>query len=120
MSDEPETRAHRPPGSVDARFTLAAERTVLAWIRTALGLIAAGMAVLHVLPDFASSAVRDVVGIGLIALGAGAAVAGGVRWRRTTAALREGSAMPGPGHVWAVIVGVVVLSAIAVIAGLVT
>jgi uncharacterized membrane protein YidH (DUF202 family) len=29
----------RPQGAVDARFTLAAERTVLAWIRTALGLM---------------------------------------------------------------------------------
>ncbi|MGJ0118422.1 YidH family protein [Williamsia sp. MIQD14] len=116
---EPETpREHRPAGAVDARFTLAAERTVLAWIRTALGLIAAGMAVLHVLPDFSSSGVRDVVGIGLIALGAGAAVAGGVRWRRTTVALRDGAPMPGPGHVWVVIVGVVVLSLIAVVAGL--
>ncbi|KQR99368.1 hypothetical protein ASG12_00510 [Williamsia sp. Leaf354] len=120
MSDDTDARDHRPPGSVDARFTLAAERTVLAWIRTALGLIAAGMAVLHVLPDFSSQSVRDVVGIGLIVLGAGSAVAGGVRWRRTTAALRDGAPMPGPGHVWAVIIGVVVLSLIAVIAGLAT
>lgn len=59
-----------PPGAVDARFTLAAERTVLAWVRTALGMVAAGIAVMHVIPGFSSAGVRDVMGMALIIVGA--------------------------------------------------
>jgi putative membrane protein len=106
---EPTEEPH-VPGSVDARFTLAAERTVLSWIRTSLGLIAAGMAILHVLPSFSSSGVRDVIGIGLVALGALASVIGGLRWRQTTEALRRGGPMPGPFPVWLLIGILVVLS----------
>jgi len=35
----------------DYRFTLANERTFLAWQRTALGLLAAAVAVVHLVPD---------------------------------------------------------------------
>jgi putative membrane protein len=108
----------QPPGAVDARFTLAAERTMLSWIRTSLGLIAAGMAVLHVLPSFSSSGLRDVVGMGLILMGAIAAVAGGIRWRQTTIALRDGGPMPGPAPIWLLIAILVVLSVIVLIATL--
>lgn len=106
----------RPPGSVDARFTLAAERTVLAWVRTALGLVAAGVAVLHVIPTFSSSGLREVVGVGLILLGALSAVLGGWRWRRTSAALSTGSPMPGPGSVWIVIIALVGLATVVLVA----
>ena len=36
----------------DPRFTFANERTFLAWIRTALALVAGGLAVTQVLPSF--------------------------------------------------------------------
>ncbi|MCF8608832.1 DUF202 domain-containing protein [Gordonia sp. HY285] len=99
-----------PPGAVDARFTLAAERTMLAWIRTALGLIAAGVAVLHVIGEFASPAVQTTLGIGLILLGIAAAAVGGQRWYQTTHALEEGGRMPGPFAIWVLIGGLVVLA----------
>ncbi|MBJ7287369.1 MAG: DUF202 domain-containing protein [Williamsia sp.] len=101
----------RPLGSVDARFTLAAERTVLAWIRTSLGLVAAGVAVLHVIDRFGEPGTRQVLGVTLIAVGALTAVLGGWRWRRTTTALRSGGDMPGGGAVWVVIAAIVVLAA---------
>ncbi|MFJ6095215.1 YidH family protein [Williamsia muralis] len=100
------------PGAVDARFTLAAERTVLSWIRTSLGLIAAGVAVVHVVPEFSSAGLRDCVGIALIALGAFTAVAGGVRWRQTTHALRDGGPMPGPMPIGVLIALLVVVAVI--------
>lgn len=36
----------------DARFSFANERTFLAWIRTALGLMTAGLAITQLLPEF--------------------------------------------------------------------
>lgn len=106
------------PGAVDARFTLAAERTVLSWIRTSLGMIAAGMAILHALPSFSSSLVRDVVGVGLVAMGAMASVVGAMRWRQTTNALRGGGPMPGPAPIWLLIGILVVLSLTVLVATL--
>jgi len=56
------------------RFTLATERTFLAWLRTALALDAAGLAVTHLLPDLAVPGAREAVGIALVGLGAVVAV----------------------------------------------
>lgn len=117
-SDEPPAPLHDVPGSVDARFTLAAERTVLSWFRTALGLVAAGLAVMHVLPDYSTQTSRDILGICLVAFGAATAIAGGLRWRQTTNALRDGGPMPGPLPVWALIALLVVFSVFAVVLGL--
>ena len=50
----------------DYRFSLANERTFLAWIRTSLALIAGGLAVIHLL---AGSTVWRSLGILLILLG---------------------------------------------------
>lgn len=99
------------PGSVDARFTLAAERTMLAWLRTALGLIAAGVAVLHLFESFGNVAARTTLGICLIVIGALAAVVGAWRWREINRALRRGGALPGPWPIW-------VLTALIVVVGI--
>ncbi|WOC12076.1 YidH family protein [Gordonia sp. MP11Mi] len=99
-----------PPGAVDARFTLAAERTMLAWLRTALGLIAAGVAVLHLIGEFSSPAMQATLGIGLIALGVASAAVGGWRWYRTTHVLEHGGRMPGPVAIWVLIGGLIVLA----------
>ena len=112
-------RDERPPGAVDARFTLAAERTVLAWVRTSLGLVAAGVAVLHVGDGFDERGVRTVLGIALIVVGMLAAVAGGWRWQRTNDALRRGGELPGGTSVWVLIAAVVVVSAAFAVASVV-
>lgn len=117
-SDDIPNRTDNVPGAVDARFTLAAERTVLSWFRTALGLIAAGLAVMHVLPDYSTQLSRDILGIGLVAFGTATAIAGGLRWRQTTNALRDGGPMPGPLPVWALIAVLSVFSVLAVVLGL--
>lgn len=100
----------RPRGAVDARFTLAAERTVLAWLRTCLGLLAAGVAVMHVMGDFAPEAVRTTFGVALIILGAFAAVLGTWRWRKVTKSLEEGGPMPGPAGIYLVTAALVVIA----------
>lgn len=63
----------------DPRFTMANERTFLAWNRTALAFIAGGLAVEQLLDS--GRATRLAVAIPLIALGAFVGVAGYYRWR---------------------------------------
>ncbi len=55
---------------VDVRFSYANERTFLAWNRTALALIATGVAATQLLPKFDVTFGRRLLGLPLIALGA--------------------------------------------------
>jgi putative membrane protein len=78
----------------DPRFTLANERTFLAWTRTALAFVAAGLAVTQLLPDFATSAQRQILGLPLLAVGALIAVASVRRWQASEQAMRLGRPLP--------------------------
>ena len=109
-----------PPGSVDARFTLAAERTVLAWVRTALGFIAGGVAIVYVAPSESSEWLDATIGVLMVVVGAAIAVTGGYRWRRTMTVLRDGGDMPGPSAVLLVVAAIVVVSVFVATAILVT
>ena len=54
----------------DARFSYANERTFLAWIRTSLGLVTAGLAITQLLPPFhLAVGGASWIGLPLIALG---------------------------------------------------
>jgi len=78
----------------DYRFTLANERTFLAWIRTALALMAGGVAVIQFVPTFGLSGARHAVGLALVALG-GVVAAGSYRhWDRNERAMRMGHRLP--------------------------
>ena len=78
---EPDDRAP------DARFTLANERTLLAYQRSAIGLMAAAIAVAHFFGDDVQVL---VLALALLATGAFSAVGGYLRYRQVDAALREG------------------------------
>jgi putative membrane protein len=79
----------------DPRFILANERTFLAWSRTALALVAAGLAIVQLLPPFHGVPLgRHVLGIPLIVLGAVVAVAAYVEMTRNEAAMRRGDPLP--------------------------
>ena len=79
----------------DARFTFANERTFLAWNRTALALVVAGLAIAQLLPPFPGIPFgRHLLAVPLIALGAIIAVAGHLEWRRNQRALRHGQPLP--------------------------
>ena len=103
----------------DARFTLANERTFLAWSRTALALVAAGLGVVQLLPPFPGVPVgRHVVGIPLIVLGAVIAVAAYADMTRNQRALRRGQPLPRsvlPRLLAATIGGVATVAAIVVL-----
>lgn len=79
----------------DARFTFANERTFLAWSRTSLALVVAGLAIAQLLPPFPGVPFgRHLLAVPLIALGAILSVIGYVEWGRNQRALRHGQPLP--------------------------
>jgi len=79
----------------DPRFTFANERTFLAWSRTALALVVAGLGVVQLLPPFPGVPWgRHVLGVPLIVFGAVVAVAAYSEWVRSQRALRHGQPLP--------------------------
>ncbi len=83
--------AEREP---DYRLSLANERTFLAWQRTALGLLAAAVALVQLVPELAIPGARRVLGVGLAALAVLTSGMGLLRWRQTDRAMRRGDPLP--------------------------
>jgi putative membrane protein len=113
------------PGSVgrdtggtepDPRFTFANERTFLAWSRTALALVVAGLGIVQLLPPFPGvPAGRHLLGVPLIVLGAVLAIVAYGEWVRNQRALRRGQPLPRSVMPWilaATVTGMAVISAI--------
>ena len=102
----PETAAARL--DVDIRFLLANERTLLAWVRTALTLMIAGGGLGQFGSDLPYHSVLAAV---LLGLGVVAALLGAVRHRVADRAIRQGTLPPpGSGH-YAVAAAVAVVGA---------
>ena len=79
----------------DPRFTFANERTFLAWSRTALALVVAGLGVVQLLPPFPGVPWgRHVLGVPLIVFGAVVAVTAYGEWGRSQRAMRLGQPLP--------------------------
>jgi putative membrane protein len=77
----------------DPRFTLANERTFLAWTRTALALLAAGLAVVELL-ESEPRGERLVIGVPLMLLAALVAYTSYGRWAAIERAMRLGEPLP--------------------------
>jgi putative membrane protein len=78
----------------DYRFSLANERTFLAWIRTGLALIAGGLACAQFLPPLPIEHLREIISILLLTLGGLVALRAVDHWARTERAMRLGTALP--------------------------
>ncbi|WP_323848896.1 YidH family protein [Mycolicibacterium mucogenicum] len=78
----------------DYRFTLANERTFLAWLRTALALVAGGVAIGQLLPPLVVSSVSHGLATLVIAAGAALAAASVRRWRTVQQAMRHDEDIP--------------------------
>jgi putative membrane protein len=79
----------------DPRFTFANERTFLAWSRTALALVVAGLGIVQLLPPFPCVPLgRHLLGVPLIVLGAVLAAVAYIEWIRNQRALRHGDPLP--------------------------
>jgi putative membrane protein len=94
----------------DYRFSLANERTFLAWIRTALGLLAGGVALVALLDDVGEPAVRTATGLVLLVLSVLLPPLAYRRWAATERALRTGESLPEPGLLRLVAGGLVVVA----------
>ncbi|MCX4525013.1 MULTISPECIES: YidH family protein [unclassified Streptomyces] len=77
----------------DYRFSLANERTFLAWIRTALALVGGGFAVDQFLPDLRWG-VRVGMALALLLVGAACALRAVNHWVRCERAMRRAEDLP--------------------------
>jgi len=103
----------------DPRFTFANERTFLAWSRTALALVVAGLGVVQLLPPFPGVPWgRHVLGVPLIVFGAVVVVAAYSEWVKSQRAMRRGQPLPRsvmPRLLAIVITAVAVIAAVVVL-----
>jgi putative membrane protein len=99
----------------DVRFTYANERTFLAWNRTALALIATGVAATQLLPKLEVAWGRRILGLPLIALGAVVAAESYRHWRANERAVRRGDPLPRSTMPLVLTVGIVTVGLIAVV-----
>lgn len=77
----------------DPRFSLANERTYLAWVRTAVALIAGGVA-LNALDVDISESLKTPLSIALVATGGLMSFVALFRWRQVERAIAEGRPAP--------------------------
>lgn len=80
----------------DPRFTLANERTFLAWIRTSLALLAGGIAVEAFTTDVFPDQIRTLLAVVLLLLGVLLSAGAAVRWFKVERSLRHQAPLPLP------------------------
>lgn len=102
---------------VDIRFLLANERTLLAWVRTSLGLQAGGFALVHLGKQ---SSLEIIAGASAIALGAAVSLLGYHRFRVADRSIRAHTLPPKGRAAEIQVAGVVLISVVLTIAVLAT
>ena len=97
MTERPRFPAglYRAGSEPDPRFTLANERTFLAWIRTGLAFVAAGVALEALVPGL-QPGFRLAASIVLVVTGIGTPIQAWLGWMSIERALREGRPLPSP------------------------
>jgi putative membrane protein len=115
MSDDPQGQEPADDSEPDVRFTYANERTFLAWNRTALALIATGVAATQLLPRLDLAWGRRVLGLPLILLGAIVAAESLRHWRACQQAMRRRRPLPRSPMPVILTVGVVVVGVAAAV-----
>lgn len=98
----------------DPRFSLANERTFLAWVRTSLGLTSAGVA-LDALGTGLAEGPRTAIALVLVVLGMVAGAFAFVRWAMNEVALRRDAPLPGFGMGVVIVLGMLVVGGIVLV-----
>ena len=109
------TRLLRGGAEPDPRFTLANERTFLAWIRTSLALLAGGIAVEAFTTELFITEVRKTVAILLLVLAMVIGAGAFFRWLNVERAMRHKTPLPLPLIAPILAVGGAVVAAILVV-----
>jgi putative membrane protein len=119
-------RDDRKPDSVyglgeepDPRFSMANERTSLAWMRTALALVAGGVALISVATLADMPRWAPLVGAASCAGGGALAVRAVASWAKVERALRLRQPLPAPRSLFVLAAGVVLLAALTLVLALV-
>lgn len=99
----------------DPRFTLANERTFLAWIRTGLALIAGAIAIEGFLAPTLASTARQVLVIVVLLLGMTVSIGAGVRWLRVERAMRHKAPLHFPVFVPILVLGTLAASVVVLV-----
>lgn len=102
----------------DPRFSFANERTFLAWIRTALALLAGGAAVDALNLPMGVWLQTTLASI-LVLLGLLCAIASWIRWSRAERAMRTGQPLPSMGLAAPLVVGILIIGILLIVASLV-
>ncbi|HSO16800.1 MAG TPA: DUF202 domain-containing protein [Arthrobacter sp.] len=99
----------------DPRFTLANERTFLAWIRTSLALVAGGIAVEAFTSELFDPQLRKTVAVLLLLLGLVTAGGSFFRWLNVERAMRLQAPLPAPVLAPVLAIGGAIVAAILIV-----
>lgn len=102
----------------DYRFSLANERTFLAWARTVLALLAGSVAIGSLLPEFRERWIGTALGIGLAICAFGLSLLIYRQWAANERAMRMSQPLPHPSHlrIFAGALGLAALSVLVIVA----
>ncbi len=108
----------------DARFSLANERTFLAWIRTALGMIALGIGIATFVSSHVSATdgknatyyMSVLIAIALVLLGGLVSGMSWLRWLRVEQSMRAQQGIPAPRLAPLLAIGISAIAVLAVVA----
>lgn len=102
----------------DYRFTLANERTFLAWIRTALALVAGGVLLVQFSTQLRPRSVLVALACGLCVLSMFIAATAYTRWKRNEIAMRHAEPLPHADAVlWLAVLAAAGVTSLAVLQG---
>ncbi|MGB7754566.1 MAG: DUF202 domain-containing protein [Salinisphaera sp.] len=106
--DDKTAAEHEP----DYRFTLANERTFLAWIRTALALLAGSVVIVQLVPDLGIPEGRQAIAAVLAIISMAVVAGSALRWRASQKAMRIDAPLPSTLMPWLLALGVIVVGLI--------
>lgn len=109
-------KALRNGSEPDPRFTLANERTFLAWIRTSLGLMAGAVAMEAFAGDEIPEVIRTPLACVLLVLAALLAVVAFRRWIRIESAMRHKQPLPVPQASILLVLGIAIGAVLLIVA----
>lgn len=99
----------------DPRFTLANERTLLAWLRTALALVVAGAAIVALSELSASNPLVETLAVIAFVSGGATAAIGYLHWQHTERAMRQDEPLPAGNGVVVVMVAIFAITLVGVL-----